>query len=182
MGLITTALCGIGAFVLAVLGAATANQLAQEFRGWTPWLTNKLIERALKKLPSDLQPRYREEWMSFIADIPGQAVQIIRAFGLRRAASIMTLERVAGRSYSRLERVTSRVLGLAAVAVLLPAFIVRRLPLPFEIAQTMQTILSQAEYDTLRIARGARVLSWSEWRTGLVAAVKDLLTVRRWDR
>lgn len=178
MGMITGFLCGITAFGLAVLGAATANQLAQEFRGWTPWLANILIERALKKLPSDLQPRYREEWASFIADTPGQVVQIIRAFGLSRAASVVALERVAGRSYSRLERLASRVFGLSACAFLLPGFVARRLPLPSSL-EIFQTIFKEAEHNALGFVRGSHVVSWSEWRAGLDAAVKTFFHLGR---
>lgn len=48
----------IGLFFIAVLGiigAAISKQLTEEFKAWTPWLINYLIQRAARQLPEDMR-------------------------------------------------------------------------------------------------------------------------------
>ena len=178
MGMITVALCGIGAFVLAVLGAAAANQLAQEFRGWTPWLTNKLIERAVMKLPNAMQPRFREEWTSFIADTPGQVGQIVRALGLSKAANTVAVERASGHSFSRLERFSSRFFGLAAWGFFLPMFVCRWLQL-LRLLAILEEEAAFMQRQVTRYATGAAVLKWNDWREALLRVAEGLSQVAK---
>jgi hypothetical protein len=73
--------------VASVFAAALSDQLADEFRAWTPWLTQWLIDRAASKLPEPLRDRYKEEWASHVADIPGQVGKLLVAASFLRAAS-----------------------------------------------------------------------------------------------
>ena len=179
MGMILWVLCGIGAFVLTILGGAAANQLAQEFRGWTPWLTKKLIKRAVAKLPNTLRQRFREEWASFIADTPGQVAQIVRAFGLSKAANTVAAEYVSGHSFSSLERLSSRFAGLAGWGFFLPLFVFRRLQLlrllSLRLRAPFEGDAIAVERWTLQLATGAAVLSWSDWRELLRWVAKQFL-------
>jgi hypothetical protein len=62
---------GVVIAVGGILLAAIAGQLASEFRDWTPALSEWLINRAVRRLPSELQERMAEEWREFVSDTPG---------------------------------------------------------------------------------------------------------------
>jgi len=49
---------------LALLAAAAlVNILAAEIFDWCPWLAERVIRRAVRKLPADVRERYLEEWL-----------------------------------------------------------------------------------------------------------------------
>jgi len=75
--------------IQTVLTSAFSQQMADEFKAWTPWLTRRLIDRSVSKLPAELQERYREEWSSDVQDVPGQIGKLVFAAGFIRAARIM---------------------------------------------------------------------------------------------
>jgi hypothetical protein len=51
-------LAGTGALVVAV----AQNLIADEIKGWIPWLARALANRAARKLPVSLRERYDGEW------------------------------------------------------------------------------------------------------------------------
>jgi hypothetical protein len=57
----------IGVIMVAVI----SQVLADDFKAWNPWLCQRLIGLAVRRLPDELQERYREEWSSHVAEIPG---------------------------------------------------------------------------------------------------------------
>jgi hypothetical protein len=69
-----------------ILIAVFSRQLADEFKAWTPWLTQKLIAVSVRWLPLDQQERYQEEWSSHVDEIPGEIGKILVAFGTMWAA------------------------------------------------------------------------------------------------
>ena len=79
MGSMSTMLLGIFGLAGTVLFAIVVRQGADEFKAWTPRLTNKLLERAVLRLPEGKRERYREEWASHINDVPGEAGKWIEA-------------------------------------------------------------------------------------------------------
>jgi len=173
MGMMLTA---IGTFLVMLLVGATANQAAQEFRGWTPWITKKLIERAVARLPENMKERLREEWTSFIDDTPGQIVQIVRAVGLSRAAATITTECTSAHSASRLQRLVSLLFGWVGGLTLLPLLLIQRSRLlrwgPWQWCRVMETQNDAVEALLKNLISGAVVLSWAQWQaTFKVASV-----------
>jgi len=74
----------IGAFIVVIvglLGAAASNQIADEYKAWTPRIVEWLIRRSIRCLPDNLKERYGEEWRSHINDTPGETGKLIAAIG-----------------------------------------------------------------------------------------------------
>jgi hypothetical protein len=82
MGHLVTFLCAIG----GILASALSNQIADEFKAWTPWLTNRLIALSASRLPKRLKERYKEEWSRHVEDTPGQVGKIAVAAGFLKAS------------------------------------------------------------------------------------------------
>jgi len=72
--------------VVGIFGAAVSRQLTDEFKAWTPWLINHIIQRAVRQLPENQQERCEEEWRSHINEIPGEVGKLISAMDLLRAS------------------------------------------------------------------------------------------------
>jgi hypothetical protein len=68
-------------FLTKVLAAMVGRILADDLRAWFPSLTDGLINLAVRRLPSDLQERYSEEWRAHIADTPGEIGKLFCATG-----------------------------------------------------------------------------------------------------
>lgn len=103
--------------------AAFASQLALEFREWTPRWTEMLINRAVRRLPPELQERMSEEWREFVADAPGHLVKLKRALGLSSAATRVASDVTNGSSSEVWPQILTRTLGAAAIMILLPNFL-----------------------------------------------------------
>jgi hypothetical protein len=78
--------------VLAIVGAALSRQLADEFKAWTPWIAERLIRRAVRKLPQDQRDRCEEEWRSHVNDTPGELGKLLEAPGCVWASRRMASE------------------------------------------------------------------------------------------
>jgi hypothetical protein len=68
--------------VVGVVAAASSKILADEFKAWRPRLTAKLVSFAASKLPES----QREEWTSYVGEIPGEVGKVLAAVGLLSAA------------------------------------------------------------------------------------------------
>jgi hypothetical protein len=66
----------------SILAASFSQQLADEFKAWTPWLTRRLVALAVRILPENERERYNEEWLSFVDEMPGQIGKAIVSVGL----------------------------------------------------------------------------------------------------
>jgi hypothetical protein len=75
--------------IQTVITSVFSQQMADEFKAWTPWLTRRLIDRSVVKLPAELRERYREEWSSHVQEVPGEVGKLFVAAGFLRAASAM---------------------------------------------------------------------------------------------
>jgi hypothetical protein len=79
----------VAAAVLAlagIFGAAVSRVLSDEFKSWNPWIVERLIRLAERKLPEEYRVRLSEEWRSHIAEIPGDMGKLIAACGFLRAS------------------------------------------------------------------------------------------------
>lgn len=71
--------------VLGLLGAALSQQLADEFKAWTPKIIDWVIRCAVRKLPEDQRERFGEEWRSHINETPGEIGKFFNAVSLLSA-------------------------------------------------------------------------------------------------
>jgi lipopolysaccharide/colanic/teichoic acid biosynthesis glycosyltransferase len=88
MGLIGAALLAI----LAVVGATLTKLFADETKAWIPWLTERMVRRAIGQLPPDQRERFNEEWRSQLNETPGELGKLFVAIGVVFASNKMTLE------------------------------------------------------------------------------------------
>src|SRR6266478_2683817 len=103
--------------------AALASQLAFEFRDWTPRWTDLLIDRAVRRLPADLQDRMSEEWREFVSDAPGHFAKLTRALGLSLAARRIVSELSGNFVGDFWQSICTQMMGLAALAAIAPVLI-----------------------------------------------------------
>lgn len=85
---------GIGLAMLAVIGAASSRLIAEEVREWMPWAADRLIKRAVDRLPADQRERYREEWRAHVDDTPGLVGKLYVAVGFLSASRGIARERL----------------------------------------------------------------------------------------
>lgn len=108
---------GTAALLGAILCAFAAKLLVSEFEAWSPRMIEWLIDRAVSRLPSELQERLSEEWRAFIRDTPGQVMKVLRAYGLARGAKKICLRTI---DCTWTERAASRLFGTQAFVLFLP--------------------------------------------------------------
>jgi hypothetical protein len=89
IGLVVAVILWTLAAILWLLGSAFSRQLTDEFKAWTPRLTDWLTQYAVRKLPKNQRERFAEEWHSHINDTPGEIGKIYFALGLLLAPSAM---------------------------------------------------------------------------------------------
>ena len=89
IGLVVGGVLWMLAAILWLLGSAFSRQLTDEFKAWTPRLTDWLTQYAVRKLPENQRERFAEEWRSHINDTPGEIGKICVALGLLLAPSAM---------------------------------------------------------------------------------------------
>jgi hypothetical protein len=109
--------------IAGVLLAALASQLAFEFRDWTPRWTELLIERAVRRLPADLQDRMSEEWREFVSAAPGHIAKLKRALGLGWAAKRISFELSGKFAGDFWQSACTQIMGLTALVFMVPVLI-----------------------------------------------------------
>jgi hypothetical protein len=70
------------AAIVAMLHGIFSSLVADEFKAWLPWITERVIRRAVRSLPAEQQQRYSEEWGSHLDQVPGAFAKLCVAFGL----------------------------------------------------------------------------------------------------
>jgi hypothetical protein len=70
------------ATIVAMLSGIFSSLVADEFKAWLPWITGRVIRRAVRSLPADQRQRYSEEWDSHLDEVPGAFAKLFFAFGL----------------------------------------------------------------------------------------------------
>ncbi len=96
---------------MGFLGSFLGKLFADELRAWLPWLQERAIQAAVRKLPSEQQERYNEEWRSHLNDVPGEIAKTWVAIGFLKAAKEIS---------SRRKFAFSRIGALALYLFLLP--------------------------------------------------------------
>jgi lipopolysaccharide/colanic/teichoic acid biosynthesis glycosyltransferase len=117
----------IGLFFIAVLGiigAAVSRQLTDEFKAWTPWLIDYLIQRAVRQLPENQRTLREEEWRSHINQIPGEVGKLIEALDFSRASWKMSRRLTDDTAYLVAKRAFDIAIGAGFLFALSPKFLV----------------------------------------------------------
>jgi hypothetical protein len=65
------------------------NMIASQLYDCTPLLARWLVLRAIVRLPQSERDRYREEWLSHLAECPGKLTGLYHAFGCLRASGAL---------------------------------------------------------------------------------------------
>ena len=78
-------------FVLGVAGAiiiatVTARVVGDDVKEWLPWITRRLVELAVSRLPEQERDRFEEEWWAHIDDLPGNLAKVHAACGYLSAS------------------------------------------------------------------------------------------------
>ena len=67
--------------VLGVAISVVASVITNEAYAWMPKICEWLLDRAVRRLPGDLQARYREEWQAHLHDLPNSVTKLTHALG-----------------------------------------------------------------------------------------------------
>lgn len=64
-------IAGAAVLVGGIISTALSRQLADEFKAWTPWIIERIIRRAVARLPRDQQERFGEEFLVVVLPLMG---------------------------------------------------------------------------------------------------------------
>lgn len=112
MGLIETIIVGVAVVLLAT-----------EVQAWLPWLTERILRHAVRRLPESLRDRYDEEWRADINDRPGMLSKFVSACGLLVAGNKLRRMQEQSVDVGLIGRVVNRSLGMLFVVLDLPLYI-----------------------------------------------------------
>lgn len=174
---------GVGVAALAAIFVPVlSRQISDEFKAWTPKLAASLVKRAVRKLPMETKGRYHEEWLSHIAEVPGEVGKLLTAIGFVMAANKMSKALLIRRFHrvffaplnSERELVSSMVFALLNVIIEEKETLVATQPILKQLANQTPRDLEQrikqaaqlhmSSTDILRL-RGYMLRDWLETRT-----------------
>jgi lipopolysaccharide/colanic/teichoic acid biosynthesis glycosyltransferase len=111
-------------FVLGVAGAilipVTARVVGDDVKEWLPWITQRLVERAVSQLPDEERARFEEEWWAHINELPGNLAKVYAAWGCLSASKAINHIALSGDT-SRIEEVTLRATDVTISVIALLA-------------------------------------------------------------
>lgn len=166
MGLIVSALLG----ALAILGAVCVKVFADEFKAWAPTIVAKIIDAAVRTLPTELRERFSEEWRSHIDQIPGDLGKIIVACGFLTAAF-----RLASGPFGLRKRVLDVAFVSITLLALLPLFLFTALAIKLDSAGPIF-------FGHTRIGRDGKPFQVWRFRTTSIDLPKTVTRIGRWLR
>lgn len=120
MDLMTTALLGFA----GLIGGFLVKLLTDEAEAWFPRLSKLLLQRAVRRLPVELQGRYLEEWASYLDDYPGELSRLFAACGLQGGARKIAFEKSGTMPHSVRGYVADASFAIVAYFLMCPAFLV----------------------------------------------------------
>ena len=107
---------------ISLVVSLVASAVVQEFYVWLPALSGKLLNRAVDRLPSSLQERYREEWQAHLDGTPNSLWRLVAALGLgfsARGLCLDTLRTAEGEMQDLIESSGPKLRKLRAAFVVL---------------------------------------------------------------
>jgi len=106
-------------FAAGVARQFLSKEVADELHSRIPWLTRKIVEQAIQRLPEGQRERFGEEWHSHLEETPGELSKLIVAIGFLQAARQMSS--ISGQE--RLLRFVDVVVGSILLAVMSPTLL-----------------------------------------------------------
>jgi hypothetical protein len=132
-----------------VVGAVLFRVLSDEVKAWNPWIVDRLITLAERKLPEEYRARLSEEWRSHVDEIPGDLGKLFTACGF-----LIASRKLRGAAVN-----SPYVLVFVGLAI---AFL-----LPMYIVVTISLMVEQKEWPFVRVKGkfwGQQVTVW-DFRT-----------------
>ena len=120
MGVTGNIILGTLGLVVTFLVAVLARLVADDIKAWLPKITDRLVERAVKRLPGSERERFAEEWRSHVNDTPGDVSKLFVAAGLQRASRIILKET---QSANSAVPIYERIVALLILLFLAPAMV-----------------------------------------------------------
>jgi lipopolysaccharide/colanic/teichoic acid biosynthesis glycosyltransferase len=134
-GTIISVLGLVGAILIAIIG----RLVSEDIKEWLPWITRRLIERAVSRLPEAERKRREEEWWSHVNEWPGGLAKVYVAWGYLSASKAIRHMVLSGETPHIRESIreqTRQVMGTLIAATLLflglPLFLFLALCIKFE--------------------------------------------------
>jgi putative colanic acid biosynthesis UDP-glucose lipid carrier transferase len=113
-GTILFVLGGAGAILIPVI----ARVVSDDVKEWLPWITERLVERAVSQLPEQERDRFEEEWWAHIDELPGNLAKAYVAWGCLSAAKAINHIALSGHA-TRREEATRRAIDVTIAALVL---------------------------------------------------------------
>lgn len=61
-------------WLVLVFAAALLNLVLAELFDWFPWIAERIVQRAVRKLQPEVQARYSDEWLAELEAVPGRGL------------------------------------------------------------------------------------------------------------
>ena len=74
-----------GALVATILRTVLLKVLADDSKALLPWISERVVRRAVRSLPESQRERYNEEWRSHQSEMPGEIAKLFAALGFLKA-------------------------------------------------------------------------------------------------
>jgi lipopolysaccharide/colanic/teichoic acid biosynthesis glycosyltransferase len=127
MGLIWGTVLSVLGVAGAILIPVTARVVGDDVKEWLPWITQRLVARAVSGLPEEERDRFEEEWWAHINELPGNLAKVYGAWGCLSASKTINRIALSGDTTS-IEEVTRRaielVISIVSLVLVFPLMVV----------------------------------------------------------
>jgi hypothetical protein len=126
MGLIWGTILSVLGVAGAILVPVTARVVGDDVKEWLPWITRRLVERAVSRLPEEERDRFEEEWRAHINELPGNLAKVYAAMGCLSASKAINHIALAGdttRVEEAIRRATETAIAVFSLILILPLIV-----------------------------------------------------------
>jgi hypothetical protein len=81
----------IGDAIISVVVATISRLVADDLKAWAPKVIERLMTRAVSKLPDRYRERLQAEWQAHLSETPGDIGKLKEALEFNRAARVLRL-------------------------------------------------------------------------------------------
>jgi len=105
-------------WLVLVSAPALLNLVLAELFDWFPWIAERIVQRAVRKLPPEAQARYSDEWLAELEAVPGRGLSKllwsvqVRVRAPKVSEAIAGVRRVRGGSFAAKRAIDVIVAGL----------------------------------------------------------------------
>ncbi len=107
----------------AILIAVTARVVGDDVKEWLPWITQRLVARAVSRLPDEQRDRFEEEWWANIDELPGNLAKVYEAWQCLSASKAIHHIALSGDTTfveAAIRRATDTAMAISLLLILLP--------------------------------------------------------------